>query len=433
MKGKLETLTRKMLCRIVKDFLTGLALFLILYYGSRSILMDYLNSTGYLLEQEKDRLEEFQDFVTENQLTAMDAGEIRKWAEKRKLKDFLISRDGFLCFDISYHGVILPGAKKQNTSGFLYEIWFEDGKADVSIYEGAADNYYDFLLGAAILLGVLCCLSIFAYEIQEDICKIRSLECAVQAISTGDLTAKASIAGKDELAQLAAGIDKMRLELIRRQQRELELRKAEEDLVLGMAHDLRTPLTGLFSYLEIIREYEKNGKNAKEYSQKAFDKAQQIKTLSDQMFEYFLASTEEKTELEEPEFLESALGDYLSELLVFLESKGFVLDTKGILWRPVRIRINADGIGRVMNNIASNIEKYADQRQKITLKIHYEKDQAVVMIQNGIDTSAAHMAGTGIGVKNIRLMMRRMGGEVKIAETDRIYQLSLYFPLENKV
>ena len=46
----------------------------------------------------------------------------------------------------------------------------------------------------------------------------------------------------------------MRQTLIQREQSEQELRAAQEKLVLGMSHDLRTPLTGLMTYLEILKK-----------------------------------------------------------------------------------------------------------------------------------------------------------------------------------
>ena len=92
---------------------------------------------------------------------------------------------------------------------------------------------------------------------------------------------------EDELAKLAQGLDIMRKMLVYREEKEHEMRVAQDKLVLGMAHDLRTPLTGLMTYIEILRKQENEGKVSREYIDKAFDKIFQIRALSDQMFEYF--------------------------------------------------------------------------------------------------------------------------------------------------
>ena len=78
------------------------------------------------------------------------------------------------------------------------------------------------------------------------------------------------------------------------------MRAAQEKLVLGMSHDLRTPLTGLMTYLEILKKQQKNRIVTDEYIQKSLDKVIQIRNLSDQMFEYFFVNSQHKVELEEP-------------------------------------------------------------------------------------------------------------------------------------
>ena len=154
----------------------------------------------------------------------------------------------------------------------------------------------------------------------------------------------------------------MRQTLIQKEQSEQELRAAQEKLVLGMSHDLRTPLTGLMTYLEILKKQQKNRIVTDEYIQKSLDKVIQIRNLSDQMFEYFFVNSQHKVELEEPEDIFSAFGDYLSELCVLLEDEGFTVDTEMLEWNPAAVRINTDLFGRIMNNIISNIEKVCQQK-----------------------------------------------------------------------
>ena len=52
-----------------------------------------------------------------------------------------------------------------------------------------------------------------------------------------------------------------------------------------------------------------------------------------------------------------AFGDYLSELCALLEYEGFKVNTDRLEWRQISVCINTDFIGRIMNNIISNIEK----------------------------------------------------------------------------
>jgi signal transduction histidine kinase len=270
---------------------------------------------------------------------------------------------------------------------------------------------------------------IFGNELQEDIKAIQYLQRKVKKIGEGNLEDEVSIASDDEIGQLASGIDFMRNQLLEQKKTEEKMKQAQADLVLGMAHDLRTPLTGLFSYLEIVQKLEKEEKPALEYVSKSLDKAEQLRSVSNQLFEYFLASNESDTEMEEPETVQSAFEDYLSEFCVFLQCNGFGVDTQELSWQGVMVRINTDFFGRIMNNLTSNIEKYADKQAPVNIKIVYTDSHIELDFQNKIITPNPYVKGTGIGLKNIELMMKQMQGSSKVNITEDTYNIKLVFPI----
>lgn len=253
------------------------------------------------------------------------------------------------------------------------------------------------------------------------------MEKQVETISQGNLDRQVSLRGKDELAQLAAGLDIMRCTLIQKEEKEKEMRLAQEKLVLGMSHDLRTPLTGLMAYLEILKRQEKNGGG---YIDKALDKVVQIRSLSDQMFEYFLVNASSEMEPEPAEDISSVLGDYLSELCALLECEGFLTDTEEMVWKPVRIRVYTDYLGRIINNIISNIQKYGDARIRVEICLLYTPGQVGVCVKNGIAVTDSCVSGTGLGVKNISAMMEKMKGRAEVKTGGNIYEMILWFPAE---
>ena len=150
-------------------------------------------------------------------------------------------------------------------------------------------------------------LTVHMSGIREDVDYICYLEREVEKIGQGNLSANIMVEGQDELAKLAQGLDIMRKMLVYREEKEHEMRVAQDKLVLGMAHDLRTPLTGLMTYIEILRKQENEGKVSREYIDKAFDKIFQIRALSDQMFEYFFVFSKEKIDLESAEEVERCI------------------------------------------------------------------------------------------------------------------------------
>ncbi len=425
-----ETLTGKMVKRLLKGAAAGIFVFCAAYFGSVQWLNQYFFSTGRLYQAEAPRAEELQKFATKHELSTEETGKLRKWAKERKIDEFMIFRDKLLLFDLSYDGEVRPGAGKLYEQRWknLYTVAFSDGTAQVYLDEGFAEKYYDILLLGSVLLGFVVCLGIFISGLKEDVRYIQELEKQVETISRGKLDSQVSLRGKDELAQLASGLDVMRLTLIQKEEKEQEMRMAQEKLVLGMSHDLRTPLTGLLAYLEILKRQEENSSG---YVDKALDKVLQIRTLSDQMFEYFLVNASNETELDPAEDISSVLGDYLSELCAFLECEGFLTDTEELVWKPVQIRVYTDYLGRIVNNIISNIQKYGDIRTRVEIRLLYVPGQVGVCVKNRIAAADTSGSGTGLGVKNICAMMEKMKGRMEINTDGDTYEMILWFPAEN--
>lgn len=429
-----DSLTGKMVKRLLCSLFAGLFVFFVFYIGSYQKLKVYFFNTGYFYQAEVERVENFQKFVKDNRISTSDSTKIRKWVEERNIREFMISRENYLLFDISYEGEILPGGKKiSNTRWKNYHlVTFHDGNAYVYVYEGAAEKYYRILLTVAVFLGLSTCLGIFVSGMQMDVKYIQRLQKEVEIISGGNLEAQVTIEGQDELAGLAAGLDRMRMTLKKKEQTENELRMAQKKLVLGMSHDLRTPLTGLLTYMEILKKQEREGKVQRKYIEKAYDRIIQMRTLSDEMFEYFLVNSRQDISLEEKETIISAFGDYLSEFCVLLEDEGFLVDTEAMEWKEVYVRLNIDYFGRIINNIISNLEKYGDKSEQVRLAIVYCEDTVGIIVKNKSISERKEGQGTGIGISNISMMMEQMGGTAEVEQGKNTYALTLYFPVYEK-
>lgn len=280
----------------------------------------------------------------------------------------------------------------------------------------------------SVVLGVAACIGIVVSGMYENVKYIQCLMKEVNIISRGNLQGNVTVHGTDEIAQLASGLEHMRQTLVKKEQIEYDLKSAQEKLVLGMSHDLRTPLTGLMAYLEILKKQQKEGAVTQEYINKAFDRVLQIRDLSEQMFEYFFVNSRHHIELEPAEDIMCAFGDYLSELCALLEYEGFKVNTDRLEWRQISVCINTDFIGRIMNNIISNIEKYGKHENEVCIQLCYGTEEVGISIQNSITRFDSEHQKTGIGLQNISIMMEQMDGRMEVNADDLTYCIVLYFP-----
>ena len=221
----------------------------------------------------------------------------------------------------------------------------------------------------------------------------------------------------------------MREALLESERKEKLRKKEQETLVLGMAHDLRTPLTGLMGYLELCKRSQGDQLKLDEYVNKAIGKTNQIHELSDKLFDHFLSNEEKTCILEASASADYALGDFLSELCSQLEVSGFRIDSDGLKWFNAKIRIDSDFMGRIFNNLISNIERYANADYPVTLSSLLSKNYFGVQIENMIRDLRSEVQGTRIGMQNIEKMMEQMCGKAEVERTRDLFRITLWFPI----
>ena len=166
------------------------------------------------------------------------------------------------------------------------------------------------------------------------------------------------------------------------------------------------------------------------YVKKTVGKAIQIKNLSDQLFEFFLINSGQQPQMEKSESIAFVMEDYCSELCNVLQTNGYTVTLGWKQWEEVKISVCYDYIGRIMNNLLSNLLKYADKTKEILLDMGICQDEFFFSIMNAAANKEQDHRGTGIGVHNIEIMMEQMQGRCEEECGEESYRICLYFPLE---
>lgn len=425
-----KTLTRQMIWLFFRGLIVAAVLFSTLCFAGNAVMDNFFMVSDFIYNAETKYVKELSEYAQKENIKATDTERLGAWAHKKRVRHFTVSRDRVMIYDSAYSdSVILDQMEAESLHynwQYFHTVTFADGDADVYIYADYEVKYYLFFYFASGTLCVLVWILLFALGIHKQVVYIQKLGNEVAKIEQGSLDSEIPLRGNDELGVLASGLNQMRLALIEKNEIEKRLKDAQDKLVLGMAHDLRTPLTGLMAFLEIARK-QTDLEDCKNYLDRAYNKSSQICNLSNQLFEFFLINSEQPLKMEEPENVEYALGEYLSELCALLAMDGYSVVTDDLYWKPLKIQICIDYIGRIIDNLVSNIKKYADPTQPIELVLAYTGSYACVTIQNKPAHPNQYVHGTGIGVKNIHAMMRQMGGFSKVYIDAKKYAITLCF------
>ena len=202
------------------------------------------------------------------------------------------------------------------------------------------------------------------------------------------------------------------------------------ELITAMSHDLRTPLTSLLAYLEIIERKKYTDEAHKDQLvHKSINQAMRIKTMADQLFEYFLVYATE-WESAETEVVEAdpLFQQILEDYTYALECKGMKVELYFVP-TAAKVAVNLDLLQRALDNLYSNLQKYADPA--VGIQISYEKKECKVCVsmQNGVRADGNQIESTGIGLNTCKRVINQLGGFFLAEDDEQSFRVTVALQL----
>lgn len=413
------------------SFLTFGLLFL-----SRYKIFDWFVGEETIEEATIHQIEELQNTITEQGLSKKDSEAIRK--ELRKYKDLTLQ----LYDDEATLDEISLSAKEEQaivgtTSFWVYvydpifmnfTLEFSDGDAYLIVSSFIGITFIIRYVIIVLILSILLFIFLIMSFIHQKMKYILSIEEEMEYIKTGDFHHTIPYKGNDEITDLARQLNHLRNALYDNMIKEEEARTANYELVTAMSHDLRTPLTSLLGYLDILSmKIYKSDEARDEYIEKSKRKAEQIKELSDKLFNHFLVYSKDE-ELQ----LHLISNDEFIQILSFyqddLKENKFEVLTK-IENKQWKMMGDEAILQRVFDNIFSNIMKYAE-RSIVTITLQFEQNNMILRITNRKKKSASLEKGTQIGLKSVGKLMKGLNGSFQYEKNDEEFIVELAFPVK---
>lgn len=412
-KKRRRRLTLELLLMTLISLIAGVLTAQVVEDMGLQFMFEKLKSEDYYENQTQDCLKRLQAFIEENQVTEENIELLASWAQKESNVYVVFYQDVDALFSSDTIPVGEDAEIALNGSGLpYYDVALADGtsiKAELECYMDAQMFYVVDIAGYTIG-GIVFVILLFAL-IHQKIRYINRLDQELKILGSGNLEYPMTIQGNDEITGLAEGIERLKNGILEQQLMKDEAEKANMELVTAMSHDLRTPLTSLIGYLELLTmERYTDEDQMHSYLNHCREKAFQLKRISDRLFEYFLVYGKRERQYQFQELsCESLLEDLCnSQFFDWQEQGGSLSCSVGELAGTVQV--DSEYLQRVIDNVLSNLKKYGDVAYPLEI-LAEERDRLLrIQIRNYVKKQDNVKESTQIGLRTCRKIMEEHQG-----------------------
>jgi signal transduction histidine kinase len=249
-------------------------------------------------------------------------------------------------------------------------------------------------------------------------------------IAQGRFVQDLPIKGKSVLATLASDINTLKHGVKASQKEQAKSERLKTELITNVSHDLRTPLTSIITYTELLKSEGLTDVDRDAFIQVIDRKSKRLKVLIDDLFEASKMASgnieliKEKVDL--VQLLQQALGEYNEAMdESSLQFRVTTPDT------PIYARVDGQKMWRVFDNLIGNILRYSLEQTRVYISLKVENNEARITFKNvtkyelgdGVDElierfkrgdASRHTEGSGLGLAIAKSIVDLHGGRFDI-------------------
>ncbi|MBO6268393.1 MAG: HAMP domain-containing histidine kinase [Clostridium sp.] len=233
-----------------------------------------------------------------------------------------------------------------------------------------------------VLGGIVIFAAVYFRLLDRTIRDLGEISAAMQSISEGDLNTSVEVHGDDEVAMMAENLNKMVGDLRTLMDRERESERTKNELITNVAHDLRTPLTSIIGYLELLSISDTmSPEMQKKYIDIAFAKSKRLQQLIEDLFSFTkLGGGKVALKIGRVDIVR-LLNQLLEEFYPSFLAQNLSYELTSNV--PAKV-ISADSnlLARLFDNLINNAIKYGADGKRVIVRIDAEEDMVTVRVKN---------------------------------------------------
>lgn len=271
-------------------------------------------------------------------------------------------------------------------------------------------------------------------------------------IAEGNFNHRINFYVKTDLQKVIDSINSLVDSTVEAMREERQIEQSKDDLVTNVSHDIRTPLTSIIGYLGLLRSGTVDStEDAKKYIDIAYLKANQMKSLADDLYEYTTVRQSQTTMNIAPLHINSMLEQIAASFELEAEKKNIHINVV-TSEQEVMIEADAEKLGRVFNNLVSNALKYGNGAKNINLiTFEQDADKIIIRVENDgepiptdslnkiferfyrVETSrSVETGGTGLGLAITQSIIELHHGKINVQSDDALTAFIIELPIKQE-
>ena len=285
-----------------------------------------------------------------------------------------------------------------------------------------------------VLFGIgLFTLTFLALQ-EKSLRYISRISAAIQNISEGDLNTTIEVAGDDEFTAMAVNLNKMVEDIRRLIDREREAERTKHELITNVAHDLRTPLTSIIGYLELLSgQVEIPPEMQAKYIAIACAKSKRLEKLIEDLFGLTKMNYGKVSMHVTKVDIVKLLSQLLEEFYPSFKDKNLSYELQSNV--PAKtISADANLLARLFDNLINNAIKYGADGKRVLVNIQAVETTVAVSVTNygyvipkeelpfifnkfyRVEQSrSTDTGGTGLGLAIVKNIVDMHGGAIQVS------------------
>ncbi|HHX55921.1 MAG TPA: HAMP domain-containing protein [Clostridiales bacterium] len=294
-------------------------------------------------------------------------------------------------------------------------------------------EFFTSIFILAIIIGIGLFIFYFLMFTRKFTRELKNIVYGIGEISSGDFNYRLPIESTNEFGLISLSLNKMALRLEQIMEENKNNEKNKNAIITSLAHDLRTPLTSITGYLELLV----NAKDISEetynhYLELVYKKSISLENLINDLFDYTRVSLgqikTEKTTINMVQFINQIVDEFYPSFRENDLEYGIKIENS-----PIYIEGDGDLLSRAINNLISNAIKYGKDGKRVDIHLKVVNNYATLDIINyGLlipkeslthiferfyrveGSRSTHTGGTGLGLAIAKEIIELHGGKITV-------------------